>query len=411
MSRNGMEWTRKPELSPGLYVDPRIYTDPEIFAEEKPKIFDKSWLIACHESEIPEPLDYRAYQHPGGHNLIVLRGEDRVVRVFQNICPHRGNRLLYDVAGSIKGSSPSGAPDRITCIFHAWAFDSKGNCVDIPRRKAGYQDRLHECDVSLREVRCEVGYGGFVWVTMNDAAADLTTHLGGALDDLAPMLAEPMEIFHYHRAIVHGNYKMWHDTNSEFYHDYMHYHNRVTGMLKKEYWDREYVAYEGGHAKLTGMTLKYDAYEGQTQRTLAWPGMAPAGWELVDLFPGITYNIRAPAFRLDTSIPIGPNLLYVEFRGLGLKRDTPEERQIRIRDHNSIWGPFGRNLAEDLLGTTGQGTALNDSSEAPFVLHGRLENGKIHDEMGMRHFLEEWSRKMGRSSSDPFNRGVGLAAE
>ena len=234
MSRNGLEWTRKPDLSTGLYVDPRIYTDLDIFAEEKSKIFDKAWLIACHESEVQEALDYRTYQHPGGHNLIVLRGEDAVVRVFQNICPHRGNRLLYDVAGTIKGSSPSGAPDRITCIFHAWAFDARGNCVDIPRRKAGYQERLHECDVGLREVRCEVGYGGFVWVTMDDAAPDLASYLGGALDDLAPMLAEPMEIFHYHRAVVHGNYKMWHDTNSEFYHDYMHYHNRVTGMLKKE---------------------------------------------------------------------------------------------------------------------------------------------------------------------------------
>ena len=411
MSRNRVEWTSKPNLPPGLYVDPRIYTDAEIFAEEKAKIFDQVWMVACHESEVAEPLDYRAYQHPGGHNLFVLRDQEGTIRAFQNICPHRGNRLLYDAAGSIKGSSPSGAPDRITCIFHAWAFDAKGNCVEITRRKAGYQDRLRECDVGLREVRCEVGFGGFVWVTMNDDAPALKTYVGGALDDLAEMLEEPMEVFHYHRAVVRGNYKMWHDTNSEFYHDYMHYHNRVTGMLKKEYWDRKYVCYSNGHAKLTGMTLKYDAYEGQQQRTLAWPGMAPAGWELVDLFPGITYNIRAPAFRLDTSIPIGPNLLYVEFRGLGLKRDTPEERAIRVRDHNSIWGPFGRNLAEDLLGTTGQGVALSDSAEAPYVLHGRLENDKIHDEIGMRHFLQEWSRRMGRSSSDPFNHGVNVAAE
>ena len=411
MSRTGAEWTRKPNVSPGLYVDPRIYTDPDIFEEERAKIFDQVWMVACHESEVAEPLDYRTYQHPGGHNLIILRNEAGQINAFHNICPHRGNLLLYDVAGSVKGSSPSGAPNRITCIFHAWAFNADGKCVDIPRRKAGYQDRIKECDVGLRQVRCEVGFGGFVWVTMNDAAPSLRDYIGGALDDLEPMLAEPLEVFHYHRAVIHGNYKMWHDTNSEFYHDYMHYHNRVTGMVKKEYWDRKYVNFENGHAKLTGMTLKYDAYEGQKQRTLSWPGMPAAGWELVDLFPGITYNLRAPAFRLDSSIPLGPNKVLVEFRGLGLKRDTPEERAIRVRDHNSIWGPFGRNLAEDLLGTTGQGKALSDRSEAPYVLHARVENGMIHDEIGMRHFLEEWSRRMGRSSSDPLNRAQALAAE
>ena len=31
----------------------------------------------------------------------------------------------------------------------------------------------------------------------------------------------PLEVFHCHKAVVDTNYKLWHDTNSEFYHDYM----------------------------------------------------------------------------------------------------------------------------------------------------------------------------------------------
>ena len=41
---------------------------------------------------------------------------------------------------------------------------------------------------------------------------------------------EPLDVFHYHKAIIPSNYKLWHDTNSEFYHDYMHYFNRATSM-------------------------------------------------------------------------------------------------------------------------------------------------------------------------------------
>lgn len=403
MARNGTRWTQKPDLLSTHFVDPRIYTDEEIFCEEQQKIFDKSWLVACHESELPEPLDYRTYRHPGGHNLIIIRDEDNQIYAFHNICPHRGNLLIYDAAGSIRNAAPSGGPKRVTCIFHAWAFDAKGNCVDIPREKDGYQDRVRKCDYALREVRTEVAYGGFVWVNVNESAPSLNEWLGGALDAIGETLSEPLEVFHYHRAVLNGNYKMWHDTNSEFYHDYMHYHNRVTGMMHPGYWEREYRTFSGGHAQVTDMDLKYDSFKGHAARTLGWPGLGPSHWALVDLFPGITFNIRAPAMRLDTSIPLGPNKLYVEFRGLGLKRDTAEERAIRIRDHNTIWGPFGRNLPEDLLGTFGQGIALSDRTEAPYILHARLENNKIHDEIGMRHFYAEWSRRMGRSASDPYN--------
>lgn len=410
MSRNRAQWLTPPQLNHGYTVDPRIYTDEAIFKEEQAQIFDKTWLIACHESEVAEPYDFRTYRHPGGHNLIIVRDEDRQIHAYLNICPHRGNLLIYEPSGSIKGASPSGGPKRITCLFHAWSFDAKGNCVDIPRRSEGYQERIQQCNVGLREVRLEVAYGGFVWVNMDDQAISLRDSLGGALDAIGETLAEPLEVFHYHRAVIKGNFKLWHDTNSEFYHDYMHYHNRITGMMQPGYWEREYRTFAGGHAQVTDMELKYESFKGHGKRLLGWPGLAPNRWALVDVFPGITFNIRAPAMRLDSAIPLGPNELLIEFRGLGLKADTPEERATRVRDHNSIWGPFGRNLPEDLLGTLGQGVALNDRSEAPMILQARQENGKIHDEVGMRHFLEEWSRRLGRDPADPFNERTLTAA-
>lgn len=269
MSRNSTQWAARPNLPMGQYVDPSIYADEQIFKEEKEKIFNKVWLIACHESEVPEPLDFRTYQHPGGYNIVVVRGEDHIVRAFLNICPHRGNTLIYEPSGSLKSTTPSGGPNRITCIFHAWSFNSKGECVDIPREEAGYQNRIKKCNVGLREVRVEVAYGGFVWVNVDDSAPGLEDYLGGALDSISDTLSEPLEVFHYHRAVIPGNFKMWHDTNSEFYHDYMHYHNRITGMMQPGYWDREYRTFPGGHAKVTDMELKYEAFSEHAQRTLA----------------------------------------------------------------------------------------------------------------------------------------------
>jgi methanesulfonate monooxygenase large subunit len=49
--------------------------------------------------------------------------------------------------------------------------------------------------------------------------------------------------------------------------------------------------------------------------------------------------------------------------------------------------------------------AMRDQSTGSrWVLHGREEGMSIHDEGGMRHYYAEWSRRMGRSSSDPFHQ-------
>ena len=407
MSRNAAQWTQRPRFPSSHYVDTRVYTDEQLFREEQDKIFNKVWVIACHESEIPNAFDYRTFQHPGGQNLIVMRGDDARVRAFYNVCPHRGNTILYDPAGNAK---------RMTCIFHAWSFDCRGSCIDISRGKEGFQDRLKLEDVSLREVRTDVGYGGFVWVNVDDEAPSLKEFIGDALAMLDPYMQEPMEVFHYHKAVVNTNFKLWHDTNSEFYHDYMHYFNRITGMMQPGYFDRKYVGYPNGHASVGSMEIKYDKYEGSKERRIGWPGLAPGGWILIDIFPGMTYNLRTSVLRMDTAIPLGPNKVVIEFRGLGLKRDTPQERLDRIRDHNTIWGPFGRNLHEDLLGVHGQGIAMRDErTDSHYVLHGRQENMTIHDEGGMRHYYAEWSRRMGRPASDPYGdrstaKGAAVAA-
>jgi methanesulfonate monooxygenase large subunit len=289
----------------------------------------------------------------------------------------------------------------LLCIFHTFSFDSRGACVGIPREKAGYQDRICKADFGLRAVRTEVGFGGFVYVNLDDAAQPLAEFVAGALADMLPSLdAEPLEVFSFHRAVVPTNYKLWHDTNSEFYHDYMHYHNRQTSMAQPGYFDRTYTTFPNGHARVGDQIVNYEAYEGFKSRDLSFPGMVRNQWKMVDLFPGMTYNLRGSSLRIDTVIPVSPYETSIEFRGLGLKRDTPQERASRVHDYNTIWGPFGRNLHEDLLCVLGQGRALDRG--ASYYVQGREENATIHDEIGMRHFYAEWSVRMGRPASNPF---------
>ena len=245
-----------------------------------------------------------------------------------------------------------------------------------------------------------------MWTTLNpDPRHSLDEWIGGAFDCILPAIdTEPLEVFHYHKAIINTNYKLWHDTNSEFYHDFMHYFNRVSGF-NDEYFARKNIPFDNGHVNVSSFTVNYEEYDGFEDRgELSFPNLPPNQWYMVDLFPGYNFNLRGSAYRSDSVTPLGPDKVMIEFRGYGLKSDTPEERQTRINHHNSIWGPFGRNLHEDLIGVAGQGTTMRQGTEPRNILHGRHENSTIHDEVGMRHYYEEWGKWMGVSASNPLTK-------
>ena len=401
-SRNHAQWTAPPKLAKGEWVDSRIYSDHAIFEEELDKIWKKAWIPVCHESELKNAYDFRTVTI-AREPVIVVRGKDMKVRSFLNVCPHRGNMIERRPSGSFREGSPSGTPRHMTCMFHAWQFDMKGRCTYISRQEEGYQDRLQKEDVGLRELKTEVHFGGFVWVTLDDhIPMSVEDWAAGSLDCLRPSLdEEPLEIFHYHKAIIPCNYKLWHDTNCEFYHDYLHYHNRITGF-NDAYFARKNTGFNNGHINVGSFEVQYDKYEGfESREALSFPHLPPNHWYMIDMFPGVNFNLRGSALRCDLMTPLAPDRVLIEFRGLGLASDTPEERDARIQHHNSIWGPFGRNLHEDLLAVTAQGACMHPAAESRRILHGRHENETIHDENGMRHYYEEWGRWLDRSPSDP----------
>ena len=132
-ARNHKRWTDVPgQLREGEYIDSRIYSDREIFEEELTKIWKKSWMAVCHESEIPEPYDFRTTTI-AREPISVVRGPDGQVRAFLNVCPHRGNTIENRPSGNFREGTASGAPRHMTCMFHGWQFDMKGNCVHISR--------------------------------------------------------------------------------------------------------------------------------------------------------------------------------------------------------------------------------------------------------------------------------------
>ena len=84
---------------------------------------------------------------------------------------------------------------------------------------------------------------------------------------------------------MNTNYKLWHDTNCEFYHDFMHYHNRVTGF-NDAYFARKNYAFDNGHVVVGTYEVNYDNYEGfESRAAMSFPHLPPNQWYMIDLFP------------------------------------------------------------------------------------------------------------------------------
>ena len=77
---------------------------------------------------------------------------------------------------------------------------------------------------------------------------------------------------------------------------------------------------------------------------------------------------------------------------------------MRVRHHNEIWGPFGRNLPEDNVASEIQMQTMREGSSV-FSIHAREEDERGQDDIPLRNYFGEWSRRMGRDPSDPFAGG------
>jgi methanesulfonate monooxygenase subunit alpha len=366
-------------------ASPALYSDDRLFREEQKKVFSPCWVPACHDSEIRNVYDYHLFNHPAGRYVFVIRGRDRKVRSFYNLCPRHGTSLL---------PGPSGNARRIACGGLLEAGDHY--CVDVTRVLEATRETRAAEGIELREVRTSVGYGGFVWVNLDRDGPSLKDSMGDAMRVLEPYLNRPLQVFLEERLTVNTNYRRWRETNGEFYLGHLYHSDRVRRMFQPAYCNLHYTVYPNGHGSI-GSTQAEHVAPGLKRRF--WPSLAPAAWILVDLFPGVTYSLRSSFLRVETVMPVKAGQAVVEVRGLTLKSDTAAQRTGRILSHSRIWGDLALNARGAVREIAGQGHGSRRGDHFP------AKGESAIYPVGMEHFYAEWDRRMRRSAHGPYGPG------
>jgi phenylpropionate dioxygenase-like ring-hydroxylating dioxygenase large terminal subunit len=110
------------DLSAAVWREPvEHYTSQTHFDLELKQAFRRSATVFCPSAALPEVGAYMA-RDVALMPILVVRGEDGVVRGFKNACRHRGVQVLEG----------SGCKKAMTCRYHAWTYDLKGQLRSIP---------------------------------------------------------------------------------------------------------------------------------------------------------------------------------------------------------------------------------------------------------------------------------------
>ncbi len=277
------------------------YTGPDFALQERDGVLARTWTCIGMASAIPDPGDARPADLVG-LPLMSVRGRDGKVRVFHNVCSHRGHRLV---------TQPCKSLTTLRCPYHSWAYDFEGRLRATPSVGGVRKNNVEGFDKSrhgLREVRSTV------W--LDQIFVNLSGDAPAFEDHVAPLAARwadfDLSLIRHGgpdsslRFEVGCNWKLAVENYCEAYHlPWIH-----PGLNAYSRLEDHYNIAEDGFFAGQGST----AYKPQTSN--ADPALnrfpkLPAKWdgaaEYIALFPNLLLGLHCDHFYAVRLEPLGPD--------------------------------------------------------------------------------------------------------
>lgn len=222
-----------PDIPAGRYIDQRF------FDLEMQHIWRKSWLLAAHVDELPEPGDFMLWDN-AGQPVLLVHGDNGTINAFFNTCSHRGAPIVTEARGNKK---------RLTCPYHGWSYSREGELLAV-RDPQDFSD-LDLSTRSLKSVRCE-RFGNLVFVNFDPDAPTLLEWLGPIADEWEEFQFHNCRLAARHIFELDCNWKIAMEANTEVYHVRSIHPTTVAPVLD----DRRNVntLYTNGHGRMVAPT-------------------------------------------------------------------------------------------------------------------------------------------------------------
>jgi p-cumate 2,3-dioxygenase alpha subunit len=395
-------------------VNHQAYTDPQCLEEERERLFGKCWIYVGHESEVPHAGDYRT-RTVAGRPMILVRGDDKIIRVFLNTCTHRGGQVCRQKSGNAR---------TFQCPYHAWTFNSHGLLVGVPGDEA-YSEAFDCNELGLVSPAKVDSYRGFIFACFDPTADKLYDYLAGAreyLDMVTDQSELGMKIVAGQQSYsARANWKLLVENSFDGYHA-MPTHQRYFSFLRdlgaemKAFGENQRAVDLGnGHAAIEfqssyGRPIAQWApmfgehrkahFEGLRQRFEERFGKERArricetSRNLI-VFPNLVIN-DIMAITVRTFYPVSPDYMEINAWAIAPIDESAEDSALRLDSFLTFLGPGGFATPDDVeMLESCQRGFLNREVEWSDLSRGmRSAQPLVTDEHHIRAFWRRWNQLM-----------------
>ncbi len=272
------------ELERASALPARFYFGEDMLAMEQRAVFARSWQLVAQHAQLAGPGDH-VVENIGEVPVLVVRGQDGVLRAFPNVCRHR--------AGPLALCNGKGAR-ALHCKYHGWTYTLEGQLRSAPEMQDAQDFKVE--DIRLPPLRVHE-WQGLVFVALDDSAPDFYDVYGGIVERIAPIDLSAMRYLRRDSYDIDCNWKVYIDNFLEGYH-LPHVHPGLSRVLDYRAYDTELFPWhslqssplrDSGGAYGEGEAFYYHVY------------------------PNVMLNIMPGRLQTNRILPLGPGRCRVEF--------------------------------------------------------------------------------------------------
>jgi Rieske 2Fe-2S family protein len=193
-------------FGPSRLLPQEAYTSSEVLQWEKKHFFERSWVCAGRADGLEKPGTQKAIR-VGSDGIVLVRGEDGVLRGLFNTCRHRAHELLQ--AGECVQARA------IRCPYHGWTYSLDGSLK--PSVLKSHAEGFDPAGEGLVPARIEVWHG-WVFVNASGDAPPFRDWIGQLESHTSPYEPERLRVGATHSYEIAANWKLICENYHECYH-------------------------------------------------------------------------------------------------------------------------------------------------------------------------------------------------
>ncbi len=390
-----------------------VYTSQAIYDREVERIFHaRTWNYVALEAELPAPGDFKR-SFVGPTPVVVARGADGAVNVFENRCAHRGAEFCRSYRGNAR---------EFVCPYHQWTYDLAGQLVSVPfrhglKREGGMPESFRLDEHGVRRLAVTTR-GGVVFASFAADMEPLETYLGPEIlvDFDAVFDGRKLEILGYYRNTLPANWKLYHENLKDPYHATLLHSYLVTfGLLVAGNKSAMIVDPSGRHGTMASARPDEIVVDGEARRemrafhdnlTLADPRIldyvrefrSPWSVTMQTIWPNLVVQRELNTLGTRQIVPNGPGEIAMIWTMFGYEGDSDEMTRHRLRQGN-LMGPAGFLGLEDneAMKFVQDGITKSRAGAAVIELDGDAEgsSSRLISEAAIRSLYRHWREVMG----------------